>query len=293
MIKYQYENKMTSWGYLAMAIGPMRAGKTQWLFHHLTQCADLNRTVLYIGYASDNRTDVNSCNHGITTHSSGGVILSPAITRVKTSYLNELDVIKYDVIGIDEAQFYSDLIPSVTKWLHQGKRIYVAGLDGDYEMKPIGSVLSLIPLATMVTKSSTDSYVTKRCLHCARDIKGTPVGCPTKRTILRRCHKNIISTYEVFHTEGSYCHYNCIWTKLMRSHRGDADSADTCANLLWLCKILHPTETLKLLPDPHYLQCHGGTMTDDEYDRECLQHATHNAVIMTPLMRSSYIIKSK
>jgi hypothetical protein len=144
-----------------------------------------------------------------------------------------------------------------------------------------------------VTKSSTDSYVTKRCLHCARDIKGTPVGCPTKRTILRRCHKNIISTYEVFHTEGSYCHYNCIWTKLMRSHRGDADSADTCANLLWLCKILHPTETLKLLPDPHYLQCHGGTMTDDEYDRECLQHATHNAVIMTPLMRSSYIIKSK
>lgn len=160
MIKYQYENKMTSWGYLAMAIGPMRAGKTQWLFHHLTQCADLNRTVLYIGYASDNRTDVNSCNHGITTHSSGGVILSPAITRVKTSYLNELDVIKYDVIGIDEAQFYSDLIPSVTKWLHQGKRIYVAGLDGDYEMKPIGSVLSLIPLATMVTK------LTAYCTYC-------------------------------------------------------------------------------------------------------------------------------
>lgn len=144
-----------------------------------------------------------------------------------------------------------------------------------------------------ITAISTEGTSGRRCLHCTRDIKGTPVGCPAKRTVLRRCHKNVITTYEVFHTEGTYCHYNCLWTKLMRSSREDADSAETCANLLWLCRILHPHQPLRLLPDPLYLQCHGGTMTDDEYDRECLHHATHSAVVITPLMRSSYLIKTK
>lgn len=130
----------------------MRAGKSQWLFHQLTQYADLKRAVLYVGHLDDIRTDVAMVDHHLTTHSSGGIALSPLITQQRVSHLGSLTVSEYEVIGIDEAQFFPDLLSLVPEWLRQGKRLYVGGLDGDYEMKPIGSVLPLIPYATTVTK---------------------------------------------------------------------------------------------------------------------------------------------
>ena len=58
---------------------------------------------------------------------------------------------KYNIIGIDEGQFFTDLIPMVKFWLNDHD-IYVVGLDGDFHMNKFGSILDLIPLADTAKK---------------------------------------------------------------------------------------------------------------------------------------------
>ncbi|KAL6207235.1 hypothetical protein ACLB2K_024479 [Fragaria x ananassa] len=68
-----------------------------------------------------------------------------------------------DVIGIDEAQFFGDLYDFCCEAAdHDGKKVIVAGLDGDYLRRSFGSVLDIIPLADSVTK------LTSRCELCGK-----------------------------------------------------------------------------------------------------------------------------
>jgi len=70
-----------------------------------------------------------------------------------------------DVILINEGQFFEDLYKVVVDLLKENKKVYVCGLDGDFERKKIGQILDLIPLCDKVTK------LTSLCSIC-RD--GTP-----------------------------------------------------------------------------------------------------------------------
>jgi thymidine kinase len=59
----------------------------------------------------------------------------------------DIDISVADVISINEAQFFPDLIQFIKSALKQNKIIYVYGLDGDYKQEPFGSMLELIPLS--------------------------------------------------------------------------------------------------------------------------------------------------
>ena len=60
---------------------------------------------------------------------------------------------KFEVIGIDEAQFFDDSIVEVCNELaNQGKRVIVSGLDMDYKGKPFGPMPNLLAIAEYVTK---------------------------------------------------------------------------------------------------------------------------------------------
>jgi len=64
-----------------------------------------------------------------------------------------LDIdIPADVISINEAQFFPDLIPFIKSALIQNKKIYIYGLDGDYKQEPFGQMLELLPLADEYVK---------------------------------------------------------------------------------------------------------------------------------------------
>merc|ERR1711959_191235 len=58
----------------------------------------------------------------------------------------------YDVIGIDEGQFFPDLIEFCDEMANKGKTIVIAALDGDFQRKPFGRVLELVPKAESVQK---------------------------------------------------------------------------------------------------------------------------------------------
>ena len=76
----------------------------------------------------------------------------------------------YNVIGIDEVQFFSDKILSVCKTLaKENKRVIVAGLDTDYKRKPFG------PMPLLMCESDYLDKLRAICVEC-----GKPASC-TKR----------------------------------------------------------------------------------------------------------------
>ena len=58
----------------------------------------------------------------------------------------------YQVILINEGQFFHGLVPFVKEQLSQKKQIYIAGLDGDFQRNVFGDLLQLIPLCDKVEK---------------------------------------------------------------------------------------------------------------------------------------------
>jgi thymidine kinase len=85
-------------------------------------------------------------------------------------------LINADVIIINEGQFFEDLLPTVEHMLQHNKKIYVGGLDGDFECKKFGQILDLIPLCDKVTK------MTSLCGIC----KNGTAGIFSKRISLER-----------------------------------------------------------------------------------------------------------
>lgn len=69
----------------------------------------------------------------------------------------------YNVIAIDEGQFFPDLVEFAEKLANEGHVVIVAALDGTFQRKPFGSVLELIPLAEKVDKLSAV------CIDCGKE----------------------------------------------------------------------------------------------------------------------------
>jgi len=59
------------------------------------------------------------------------------------------------VVGVDEAQFFTDrIVEIVQKLANRGLRVILAGLDMDYRGVPFGAMPTLLSLAESVTKVS-------------------------------------------------------------------------------------------------------------------------------------------
>jgi hypothetical protein len=92
---------------------------------------------------------------------------------VKTDDLSSINIQGHQVIAIDEAQFFTGLREFADRALSKGKHVIMAGLDGDFEQKIFGELISLIPLCDDVTKLHA------LCMNCG---DGTPAPF-TKRLV--------------------------------------------------------------------------------------------------------------
>jgi len=157
--------------YLEIILGSMFSGKTSRLVEIYKQCKFCNIQVKVINHCIDNRYDEEL----LSTHDK---IKIPCIKTNKISSVwNELDIEgKTDVILINEGQFFEDLYETVEKMLKNGKKIYICGLDGDFERKKFGQILDLIPLCDKVTK------LTSLCNIC----KNGTLGIFSKRISLEK-----------------------------------------------------------------------------------------------------------
>lgn len=149
--------------YLELIIGPMFSGKTSRLVDIYKQCKFCNIHVAVINHCIDDRYHETL----LSTHDK---IMIPCIkTDTLTNVLTNIQ--ESQVVIINEGQFFSDLYEVVLEMIGMGKKIYVGGLDGDFERKKFGQILDLIPLSDKVTK------LTSLCSICK---DGTP-GIFSKR----------------------------------------------------------------------------------------------------------------
>ena len=102
---------------------------------------------MIVKYAKDVRYD----EEGIATHCGMKIPATVSTTKLEEITNNILKE-DYDVIGIDEGQFFPDVVTWAEKMANLGKVVVVAALDGTFQRKPFGNILSLIPLAEEVTK---------------------------------------------------------------------------------------------------------------------------------------------
>lgn len=144
-------------------IGPMFSGKTTELHRRLNICSDADLNVIYINSEVDTRAST------ISTHNKS-LSQNPKITYTKSVHLIDMIEIckKYDIIGIDEAQFFDDLVAFcrlMCETYH--KKVIVCGLSGDFKRQPFGEILNLIPMCDSLTK--TESFCTN-CLKTGKEM---------------------------------------------------------------------------------------------------------------------------
>lgn len=181
-------------GHLTIFHGNMYSGKTSKLLTELARHADCGLKVLFINHADDDRKGDGKC----STHNSQYTHLSPKIIAVKSAKLLDVDVSSYDVIGIDEGQFFVDLISAADFWVVKEKKIvYCAGLDGDFLRRPIGHLLDLIPKADHCEKLTAKC---RRCLdhrsHC--HVRSKIVDAPFTARIVEGSEQKVIGGQDMY-----------------------------------------------------------------------------------------------
>ena len=144
----------TTKSYLELIIGPMYSGKTTAILEIYKKCNFCSIPCIIINHTLDNRYhDTMISNHD--------KIMAPCFRTEKLeNILQNNSYFESDVILINEGQFFSDLYEVVLTMLSHNKKVYICGLDGDFERKKFGSILDLIPICDKVNK------VTSLCSIC-------------------------------------------------------------------------------------------------------------------------------
>lgn len=158
---------MNTVGEIKLYVGCMYAGKSDNVIRELKKWKPhpANVRCIMLKPAEDIRySDTHVCTHDGVRY--------PAKSVATLAEIEDDLVQNYDVIGIDEGQFFPDLAEVVVRLadVHQ-KKVYVAALDTTWEREPWPQVVKLCPQATSVHK------VHAICQRC-----GSSHGIFTQRT---------------------------------------------------------------------------------------------------------------
>jgi thymidine kinase len=193
------ENKT---GYLELIIGPMFSSKTSSLLEIYKQCKFCNIPVSIINHSIDKR-------YHDTMLSSHDKIMAPCFQTDKLNNLwsnsenrNESDQNAHqmlrnsDVVLINEGQFFPDLYEVVLDMLDNNKKVYICGLDGDFERKKFGTIIDLIPLCDKVNKLTSLCSICKDgtrgifSMRLTNETEQTIVGSDNYIPVCRKCYTN-------------------------------------------------------------------------------------------------------
>lgn len=176
--------------YLELIIGPMFSGKTSKLLDIYKQCKFCSIPVVIINHCSDTR-------YHETMLSSHDHVLAPCIMLSKLEDCLVIKAVKdAHVILINEGQFYPDLHDSVVTLLNHDKKVYICGLDGDFERKKFGQILDLIPMCDKVSKISSLCSLCKDgtpgifSMRLTDEKDQTVVGVSNYIPVCRKCYSS-------------------------------------------------------------------------------------------------------
>lgn len=158
-------------GWIEVICGSMFSGKSEELIRRVKRAQFAKQHIAVFKPEIDDRYS----DEAVVSHNGTTVIANPVAS---SSHIEEFDKSSYDIIAIDEAQFFDDgIVETVMKLADEGFRVIIAGLDQDFRGEPFGPMPRLMAVAEHVTKLQA---VCTKCGSPAsrtqRLINGTPAG---------------------------------------------------------------------------------------------------------------------
>ncbi len=173
-------------GWIEVICGPMFCGKTEELIRRLRRAEIAQMKTVIFKPRIDNRYSENH----IVSHN------QRKLESIMISDVNEILELSKDaeVVGIDEAQFFSDDLIDVCRTLaEQNKRVVVAGLDTDYRNLPFG------PMPLIMCEADYLDKIWAICVKC-----GNPASF-TQRTT-KDSEQVIIGETDVYEARCRNCY---------------------------------------------------------------------------------------
>ena len=145
-------------GKIELILGPMFSGKSTRLIEQMRKYVYKAKKTIMVKYYADQRYSEKSevVTHDLIKYDS----INCKLLR------NSFDTFKqYDVIGIDEGQFFADLVEVCEDLALMGKIILIAALNGDFRMEPFPVIQRII------SKSDKIKLLKAYCFNCHKDAK--------------------------------------------------------------------------------------------------------------------------
>jgi thymidine kinase len=145
-------------GKIELILGPMFSGKSTRLIELIRKSVYKAKKSIMIKFFADKRYSEKS---EVVTHD---LIKYDSINCQKLSDSFDL-LTKYDVIGIDEGQFFPDIVEVSQELALLKKTVIVAALNGDFRMEPFPVISRLI------SKADKIKLLKAYCFNCHKDAK--------------------------------------------------------------------------------------------------------------------------
>ena len=132
-------------GWLEVVCGPMFSGKSEELIRRLRRAEIAGQRALIVKPRIDDRYDIGH----VVSHA-GAKMRAVAVARPE-----DIPGLAdgYDVIGIDEVQFFApEIVLVIDVLVERGTRVVASGLDQDFRGLPFGSMPELLCRAELVDK---------------------------------------------------------------------------------------------------------------------------------------------
>ncbi len=132
-------------GWIEVVCGPMFSGKSEEMIRRLRRAEIAGQRVVIFKPRVDDRYDAAD----VVSHA--GVRMRAVPVESVVELLRRAD--GYDVVGIDEVQFFEQAVVNAALSLaDRGARVVAAGLDQDFRRLPFGPMPELLALAELVDK---------------------------------------------------------------------------------------------------------------------------------------------
>ena len=174
-------------GWIEVIAGCMFSGKTEELIRRLRRAKIAKQKIQIFKPRIDNRYSISD----IVSHS------EQSLPSILIDDINEIFLYakEAEVIGIDEAQFFStDIVDICNKLASEGKRVIVAGLDQDYRGVPFEPMPQLLAIAEYITKTLAI------CVVC-----GNPADKTQRKTA--SSERVVVGASDIYEARCRRCHY--------------------------------------------------------------------------------------
>lgn len=174
-------------GWIEVIAGCMFSGKTEELIRRLRRSQIAKQNVKIFKPKIDSRYSKEA----IVSHSEQ--FLPSILIEDASEILNHAS--DAQVIGIDEAQFFSNNIVEISnKLADEGKRVIIAGLDQDYRGIPFEPMPQLLAIAEYITKSLAI------CVVC-----GNPADKTQRKAAMPE--RVVVGASDLYEARCRKCHY--------------------------------------------------------------------------------------